>query len=255
MSFVNDKMGAALNCQFRTLAPGETPKHPGQTTVYEAANGLNPQFEADLKAGLLQASWKIDGTCCMVSGDQLYRRLDIRKGAAIPDGAIMGEMEDGVAKICWLLVNGSTDPGDQWHLSALSDGKFWTLDDGIPTLETFDPTEKATYELIGPKIGPNPYGLEEVMVNVNVNVKGVVRTKSIQRHYLVRHGDDTFDFPTESLLQADDKVAWFKDFVLEHNVEGIVFRHVNDSVYYKVNRGHIGVKPSHSEKYVLSPNF
>lgn len=259
MSFVNDKMKSAFECKMRSLNEGEEPKREGQNTVYEATGNLNPEFVADLKAGELQASVKIDGTCCMISAGTLYRRLDIRKGAVPPNNAIMGALENGVAKICWVPVNGSTDGGDKWHLSAIDKYGFWSWNpkDGPYMVPWDDVLEDTTFELIGPKVQANLYGIPEALTSVSVVSKKVLTNVQVPRHYLIRHGDFTFDFPTESLLLASDKVAWFKNFILSNNIEGIVFRKENvyynrDDKYYKVNRGHIGTPTKHSDRLVLT---
>lgn len=269
-SIVNDKIGSALVCQHRPLREGEKPKEPGRSTVYEATGELNPEFRQALKDGVLEASWKVDGTCCLIKGGRLYRRLDIRDGKGIPEGAIPGEKdENGQMKICWLLVNGSTDPQDCNHLSALDPkGGFWTLDENLePAVRPFtcrassqsqcDFTDEeiATYELIGPKVGPNPYLLKEVEVTLQIMTKGKLKDRAVMRHYLVRHGDYKIrDFPSDQLLASPDPVEFFRNMIRTNKVEGIVFRHLSHpKVFYKINQGHIGTLSGHHH-YVLWPD-
>lgn len=264
-SVVNDKMGSALVCQHRPLREGETPKVKGQTTVYEATGELNQQFREDLANGLLEASWKIDGTCCLIKHGKLYRRLDIREGKSTPPAnAILGEAdENGCVKICWLPLEDSTEPQDGNHLSALDSAGFWTLDmnDNMkPVVVPFDMEEVATYELIGPRLNGNPYLLEEIDTNVTLSTKKGLVPRAVARHYLVRHGDYKIpNFPVAELLTAENPVVFLRNLILTAKVEGIVFRHLTKpKVFYKVNQGHIGAPPKTKGKpteaeYMLNP--
>lgn len=250
-------MEGAFKCTMRDLREGEVAKHEGQNTVCEASVELNEDFVNHLVTGELEASWKIDGTCCMIMNAVLHRRLDIRKGAIPPPDAVMGASENGIVKICWIPVNGTTSAENKWHLSAITKSGlsgFWSLTPEMQPIFCPWPDEKATYELIGPKIQANLYRVPEVLVDVEFTNKKVLGVQQIPRHYLVRHGDFAFEFPTSDLLAAEDKVAWFKDFILSHNVEGVVFRHISDpTIYYKVNRGHIGTPTKHSDVFQLNP--
>lgn len=241
---VNDKIGSALVCEHRKLREGEKAKEAGRTTVYEATGELNSEFEEALKEGLLEATWKIDGTCCLIDGGKLYRRFDIRDGKAMPEGALPGEKDEkGKIKICWLLVNGSVNPQDICHLSALENiNGFWTLDEELKPIVRSFTDEVGTYELIGPKVGPNPYRLEEVEVTMKLMSKGVLKDRIFPRHYLVRHGEyKVRKFPREELLASSDPVGFFRNMIHSNKVEGIVFRHVDDpKIFFKVNQGHIG---------------
>lgn len=245
-SIVNDKIGSALVCQHRPLRDGEKPKEPGRATIYEATGELNPEFQQALKDGLLEPTWKVDGTCCFIKNGKLYRRLDVRDGKDLPNGALPGEKdENGQIKICWLLVSGSTDPQDCNHLSALVPDKngFWTLDENLePAVCPFNDEDVGTYELIGPKIGPNPYLLKEVNVTLKLVTKGALKDRVVPRHYLVRHGDyKVKNFPSDQLLASPDPVGFFRNIIHSNRVEGIVFRHLSDrKIFFKVNQGHIG---------------
>lgn len=256
MSFVNDKIGSALECKFRELLPGEVHKRADGNMVYEATGQLNSLFESDLREGNLVASWKLDGTCCMIKDGILYRRLDIRKGAVAPPDAIMGELHGNKAKICWLRVNGSTKPEDVNHLSCITEGGYSTLDrHGNHVVLPLVADESYTFELIGPKVGGNPYGLPDSDdVVVTISKKGVATTRMIPRHYLVRHGDFTIDFPIDELLAAPNKVDWFRKYIVDAKVEGVVFRHKHTGTFYKINRGHIGVVEHRAGMYVLCPS-
>jgi hypothetical protein len=270
MSFVNDKIGAALECGHRPLHEGETPKRPGQTTVYEATGLLDPAFRELLEKGLLEPSWKIDGTCCLIKDGVYYRRYDSKNQAVdLPEGSIPGESDsDGVTRIWWIPVVGSTKKDDERHLSALSPDQkaFWTIafnPDGsmTPVLKPFDATESATYELIGPKFVAKYRDLPagEVTLRLEMSGKknrGKLEDLVVPRHYLVRHGDYVVrDFPFQELLTTPDPIGFFRDFVVSHHVEGLVFRHKTDKkIYFKVNRGHISVPHHKDEILVLNPS-
>lgn len=123
ISCVDDKIRGAFVCVTRPLADGEQPKHPHDKsgTVYEATDAVNPNLSLAILSGKqISVSVKIDGTCCMIENGVYYRRRDIRHGAKIPDGAILGMVdENGQANIAWLKVTDSKDPEDRYHLSAI----------------------------------------------------------------------------------------------------------------------------------------
>ena len=275
MSIVNDKMPAALACHHRALRDGEEAKHYGSDTVYEATGQLDAGFRTFLEKDLLEPSWKIDGTCCLIKDGKLYRRYDT-KYKKMPDGAIPGEMdEQGRMRICWLLVNGSHAPEDSCHLSALAQDQksFWSLSfvDGkaegvqVPLDDTAPP---ATYELVGEMVQCNHYGLPTMHDTPECSVtlllpgrgkkhRGEMVPREISRHYLVRHGDYVIhNFPRAELLTTSDPVGFLRNLIISNKVEGIVFRHLEDpTIYYKVNRGHIGVHITKEEELNLCPSI
>lgn len=261
MSYVNDKMPAALLCKTRPLQEGESPKHPGQDYVYEATSGLNEDFRRHLQENVLEASWKVDGTCCLIKNGMLYRRYDTKGKTTNRDMStwIPGESDGEKSRIWWIPVIGSTKREDQLHLSCLEGTYFWTITfyEGamVPFLTPIDPTECATYELIGPKFAAKynlPFGEIEVVLDSKKGTEECI----LPRHYLVRHGDYAIpDFPYSDLLNTDDPVVFFKDYILRHNVEGLIFRHkTNSSIYYKVNRGHISTPINYKIPMILNPN-
>lgn len=83
----------------------------------------------------------------------------------------------------WVPVS-ADNPADKWFIEALA-----TL---------VDPQEGQTYELVGPSLALNIYGLE--------------------RHVLWRHGQEVVDLPDRS-FEAIGK------FLSERNIEGLVFHH------------------------------
>ena len=99
-----------------------------------------------------------------------------------------------------------------------------------------------TYELIGPKVQCNHYGLPSFEVSVNIDKKGVIKPVKVPRQYLIPHGKYCIkDFPYEQLIKHENPLKFIREYIVSRNIEGLVFRHQNDNVFYKVNRNHIGV--------------
>ena len=96
-------------------------------------------------AGEGVATRKMDGTCCLVLGGNLYKRYDAKNGKTPPEGFMPAQEPDPVTGHWpgWLLV--SEGPDDRWHREAW---QRW-LDSGHPIQE-------GTYELVGPKVQGNP---------------------------------------------------------------------------------------------------
>ena len=111
-------------------------------TTYRATDEVRAQWVID---GEGIATIKHDGTSCLISGGQLFKRFDAKKGRALPDGFLPCEAEpDPVTGHWpgWVPVR-ADNPADQYHLEALRD----ELEDG-------------TYELVGPKVQRNRYRLD-----------------------------------------------------------------------------------------------
>lgn len=93
------------------------------------------------------ATEKLDGTCCMIQNQKLYRRYDYKKGRTLPANAI--PCQDEADPITghfphWLLCD-RKDPNDQYHFMAFDQNSQW---------------EDGTYELIGVHEQGNPYELD-----------------------------------------------------------------------------------------------
>lgn len=89
-------------------------------------------------AGEGAATQKLDGTCCLVRNGRLYKRRELKPGAARPaDFEISGHDDETGKTVGWVPV--SDGPDDRYHREA------WR-----PELED------GTYELIGPKAQGNP---------------------------------------------------------------------------------------------------
>lgn len=168
-----------------------------------------------------EATLKIDGTCCMIEGGELFKRYDrkltkqaLRRKKRGHTGP-WGESDFKPAPRGWRGCHEQPDtrsghwpgwvpvtdgPEDRWHREALA-----RLD--------ATHTEDGTYELIGPKIQGNPYDLSA--------------------HELVRHGATKLDdVPTD----FDGLRAWLE----ANNVEGIVWWHP-DGRKAKIKRRDFGL--------------
>lgn len=138
------------------------------------------------------ATEKVDGTCCMVRDGKLYKRYDAKHGKTPPEG--FEPAQDAPDEHTghwpgWLLVGDG--PDDKWHREAWSEAWNYrdekTLRDG-------------TYELVGPKVQGNPYDLDE--------------------YQLRRHGDTI-------LLDAPHTYAELNVYLLDNDIEGIVWHHLD----------------------------
>lgn len=99
---------------------------------------------------------KVDGTSCMVDDNgKLFKRYDCKKGRKPPEGFIPCAENDGKHWPGWVPVD-KDDPQDKWHF------------------EPKTPTEPGTYELIGPKVQGNPYGLEKHQLVMHGSVEPLV---------------------------------------------------------------------------------
>jgi len=155
------------------------------------------------------ASRKWDGTACMIRGDQLFKRYDVKvnpktgQRKPIPEGSIPCQPEpDPITGHWphWILVDANA-PADRWHREALADLPMGSR-----------PLSDGTYELIGPAINANPEG--------------------ISRHEFRAHGDKNLDVPrTYEGLEA---------FLAINDMEGIVFSHP-DRRLCKIRRNDFGL--------------
>ncbi|GAG08344.1 unnamed protein product [marine sediment metagenome] len=124
------------------------------------------------------ATEKFDGTCC-----------------AVIDGAAMKRR-----KLGWIEIS-AADPSDKWHMQ------------GFLNFEP-RPIPEGTYELVGPKVQKNPYGLE--------------------RHELWRHG-------SKELVKAQFYLEFLWEFFeIQDPVEGIVWHHP-DGRMAKIKRRDFGL--------------
>lgn len=154
-------------------------------------------------AGEGVATEKIDGTSCLVQDGKLYKRYDAKKGKTPPSDFEPAQPEpDSVTGHWpgWVPVK-EDDPQDKWHWEAWRDTIFIT---------------PGTYELIGPKVQGNKYGLTS--------------------HIFRRHGDVTLEEDTPRDFEG------LKAYFEQHpEYEGIVW-HQGDGRMVKIKRRDFGLK-------------
>ena len=126
------------------------------------------------------ATEKIDGTSCLLQAGKLYKRYDAKKGKTPPQAFVPAQPEpDPVTGHWpgWLPVNG--DPQDKWHRIAragIIEAPPGTYEDG-------------TYELVGPKVQGNKYGLDSHLFRLHGDkiLEGVPRDFDGLKNYLTTH--------------------------------------------------------------------
>lgn len=147
---------------------------------------------------------KVDGTSCMVRGGVLYKRFDRKRWydtlnpKPAPPGWEPCEPEPNEHTGHWPgWVPVGDGPEDAYHREAM----IASLPDG-------------TYELLGPKVQGNPYGLPA--------------------HHLYRHGSHRFD--------RDDLLSFgaIRSFLAGRLIEGIVWHHP-DGRMAKIKRKDFGL--------------
>lgn len=142
-------------------------------------------------AGEGVATQKMDGTCCMIRAYELFKRYDVKKGRKAPPGFEPAQAPDPITGHWPGWVPVGDGPEDRWHNEA-----FETL--CMDRCDLGDVPLDGTYELIGPKVQGNPYGMDA--------------------HQLERHG----------ALEMPDAPRTFdalKEWLAEHDVEGIIWHH------------------------------
>lgn len=145
------------------------------------------------------ATIKYDGTCCMVRAGRLFKRHDVKAGKRRPDGWEPAQDPDPVTGHWpgWLAVGDG--PEDQWHREA------WVTYSGLID---------GTYELLGPKVQGNPYGLP--------------------KHVLVAHGIPLDDQPPRDF-------KGISVYLRDEPIEGIVWHHP-DGRMVKIKARDFGIK-------------
>ncbi|QWP78680.1 hypothetical protein J5226_09920 [Lysobacter sp. K5869] len=171
------------------------------------------------------ATVKFDGSACLWRDGRLWKRYDrkldkpAQREIDRDRGRDLGPLHEGLFKTppegfepCeaepdpvtyhwpgWVPVS-QDKPEDRWHVEALAQAE--------------EPLqEAATYELVGPALAKNPYGLE--------------------RHELWRHGRET-------VALADRSFEGLRAYLQAHEIEGLVFHHA-DGRMAKVRRKDFGL--------------
>lgn len=148
------------------------------------------------------ATQKLDGTCVLVDGGNLFKRHEVRPGKDVPAGFHQIDQDETTGKaIGWVPVGGG--PEDKWH----REGYENTMIEG-------DVLPDGTYELVGPKIQGNPERRE--------------------LHTLIPHAD------AERYIVPRDYQG-MKELLAELDVEGFVFHHP-DGRMAKIKARDFGLK-------------
>lgn len=249
---VTGKIHSLFECAPREVVPGEKAKRPGQNVVIEAKDIVTTEFKnlfQEVRSGTqrLVCTIKHDGTCMRILVQnglaKVYKRLDVRtneKARLRSDAELLDELDEGFR---WVRIDNGESPENVHALSALEFEEVngvklvvriaqilavnnqhtfvWTPVSELPV--------DSTYELLGPKIQGDPYGLAG---------KG-------KGHWLIRHGACR-ESHLEVLLREQETItlSFLKDYIVSHWYEGIVVLITTDSTIsgvFKVNRGHIKV--------------
>lgn len=142
------------------------------------------------------ATIKFDGTSCLIEDGKLFKRYDAKKGRVAPQGFKPCETEPDPITQHWPGWIPVTDAAcDKFHVEAFAEG----LEDG-------------TYELVGPKVQGNKYGLD--------------------RHALWRHGG--------KVVEVERTRAALCEWLESHHEEGLVFHHA-DGRMAKLRRKDFGL--------------
>lgn len=124
------------------------------------------------------ATEKIDGTCCLINNNLIYKRFDYKEGRKLPLNAIpCQEKADEITGHFphWVLCD-EKNPADKYHIKAFKEKENW---------------ENGTYELIGKHFQRNPYNLkndvlekhgERILENVPRTYEGI--KKYLEDHYI-----------------------------------------------------------------------
>lgn len=162
---------------------------------------------------------KYDGSACAVIAGELHRRHAHEAGKGEPPFAWIHWTLDPMQRSGhgWLAVSES-NPSDRYHVEAW--GQIYGCDEYGKEI----PYEDGTYELVGPKVQGNPYGLSE--------------------HELWRHGQRGTVFECERSFDAiRELLSKPDDWGLTHHssyCEGIVWHH-HDGRMAKIKRRDFGL--------------
>lgn len=130
------------------------------------------------------ATEKLDGTCCLIKDNKIYRRYDAKQGKQPPEGAIPCQPEPDPITTHWphWVECKENNPADQYHIETFKRYKAnW---------ETYTQTDSidGTYELIGPHFQSNPYELEfDILERHGVRIINVPRSFEAIKNYLTEH--------------------------------------------------------------------
>lgn len=158
----------------------------------------------DMRAlDIAEATEKVDGTAVMIQGGRLYARQTIGEKDAIKPGWLPAGPPVNGQIPGWVPCR-RDDPQHKWHWEAWDGVGDELLKDGPPITARRDYTwlPDGTYELVGPKVQGNVYGLD--------------------KHKLWVHGATKVFMPG---LSRDPAVAmgYLQEFLTHAPIEGLVW--------------------------------
>lgn len=128
------------------------------TKPFTITQAVTPGCECVLD-GLAYPTVKRDGSACFFKDGKLWKRYDVKKGRAVPVGAIPCEPAPDATTGHWPhWVEVGTGPEDKWHVEAFSGLR---ASDGSRFRPKAELEDGQTYELVGPRIQGNPDRLAE----------------------------------------------------------------------------------------------
>lgn len=150
------------------------------------------------------ATIKIDGACCAIIDGEFYKRYDAKKGKKAPEGAIPCCDPDPITghHPHWVSVE-YDEPSDKWFIEAVYDVRK-TLTGKFP--------KDGTYEAIGKHFNGNPYNMDH--------------------DTLIPHGKIS--------VNVERDFESIKNFLLENQIEGLVFW-LNNEPVCKIKRSDFGL--------------
>ncbi len=157
-------------------------------------------------AGEGRATRKFDGACCMVQGGEIYKRYDAKNGKQPPPGFIPAQDPDPVTGHWPGWLKCGDGPEDRWFRDALNNSRYAGIGGQCP----FD----GTYEACGPHFQGN--------------------LEKFEKDRLIGHG-------FENLLECPRDFIGIREYLLAHDIEGIVFWHP-DGRMAKVKKKDYGIK-------------
>lgn len=151
------------------------------------------------------ATRKWDGTCTLIENGEISRRFDCKKGRTPPVGFVPADNPDPITGHWpgWVKIDKFNPKGDEKFFVEAYKNTFGSLD--------FIP-ENGTYELCGPKINSNP--------------------EKLDKHIFIKHG--------ECILNVPRSLDGIRQFLIENNIEGIVFHRGNGNMA-KIKRTDFGI--------------
>jgi len=139
----------------------------------------------------------------------------VKKGKQVPANAIPCQEPDEITGHWphWIKCE-RNNPADKWHFEGLKSLRTIMIMDYGTNERNIDYT--GTYELCGEKINGNP--------------------EHIQGHILIKHGRE--------YVHGLDNLTFdgIKEYLTNHDIEGIVFHHKIDGRMCKIRKSDFGIK-------------